>query len=141
MLSGAVSNRQCHLKLSSRVSESDGQWTTNYRAEGETPVLRGTALILTDRRALLWSLGFIPRLQTYPGWEVPTPLEVEVSRGEVQIEQVLKHVLGLTKLNYNACIYGDGMPVTLRFANAVGEILTAAPLQSDYKPLPFRFYI
>lgn len=112
-----------------------------YRAEGETPVLRGTAIILTERRALLWSKGYVPRLQTYPGWEVPAPLDVEVNRGKVEIEQVLNDVLGLTKLNYNACIYGDGMPVTLRFANAVGEILTAVPSDLTYKPLPFRFYI
>lgn len=112
-----------------------------YRVDGATPVLRGTALILNERLALLWSVGYIPRLQTYPGWEVPTPLAVEVDRGEVQIDQVLRDVLGLTKLNYNSCIYGDGMPVTLRFANAVGEILTAVPSEMDYKPLPFRFYI
>ena len=112
-----------------------------YRAEGQTPVLRGSALILSSRRALLWSLGYIPRLQTYPGWEVPAPLEVEVSQGRADIEQVLEDVLGLTKLNYNACIYADGMPVTLRFADNVGEILTAAPGSETYKPLPFRYYI
>jgi hypothetical protein len=56
-------------------------------------------------------------------------------------------VLGLTKLNYNACIYGDGMPVTLRFAHAVGEVLTSIPRvqdrhpPEDYRPLPFRYYI
>jgi hypothetical protein len=47
----------------------------------------------------------------------------------------------MTKLNYNAGIYGDGMPVTLRFAHAVGEILTAIPKSENYKPLPFRYYI
>jgi hypothetical protein len=37
---------------------------------------------------------------------------------------------------------GDGLPVTLRFADAIGEILTAAP-ESDIPetPLPFRHYI
>lgn len=112
-----------------------------YRADSTTPVLRGIALVLYHRRALLWSRGFVPRLQTYPGWEVPTPLDIEICRGEADIEQVLKDVLGLTKLNYNACIFGDGMPVTLRFANAVGEILTAVPSSINFKPLPFRFYI
>ena len=50
-------------------------------------------------------------------------------------------VLALTKLNYNACIFGDGVPVTLRFADAVGEILTAAPRKNELPPLPFRYYI
>ena len=48
-------------------------------------------------------------------------------------------LLGLTKLNYNACLYGDGEPVTLKFADAVGEILTAGPVTDV--PLPFRLYI
>ena len=47
---------------------------------------------------------------------------------------VLRDVLALTKLNYNACIYGDGIPVTLRFADAVGDVLTAGPLD-DIPPL------
>ncbi len=46
----------------------------------------------------------------------------------------------LTKLNFNTRIFGDGFPVTLRFADDVGEILTAIPEVSS-KPLPFRHYI
>lgn len=49
-------------------------------------------------------------------------------RGEADLHQVMEDVLGLRKLNFNARIFGDGPPVTLRFASDVGEILTAAPL-------------
>ena len=110
-----------------------------YRA-GRLPLLRGTALILDDRKAYLWSSGYVPRLLTYPGWEVPNPLEIEIQRGHKDIDTVLKDVLGLTKLNYNACIYGDSNPVTLRFADSVGTILTASPENVNI-PLPFKFYI
>lgn len=121
--------------------------TKLYLTDSTTPVLRGIALIQGKARGLLWTRGYVPRLQTYPGWEVPSPIDVEICRGTADIEQVLKDVLGLTKLNYNSCIYGDGMPVTLRFAHAVGEILTSIPrneqtsVADDYRPLPFRFYI
>ena len=71
--------------------------------------------------------------------EVPKPLLVDVCRGDADIESVLNDVLALTKLNYNACIYGDGEPVTLKVADAVGEILTAGPAEGA--PLPFRLYI
>lgn len=40
----------------------------------------------------------------------------------------------------NSATFGDGLPVTLRFADLVGEILTAAPLE-DTPPLPFKAYI
>ena len=106
----------------------------------EMPVLRGTALRVTKRRGLLWTKGFIPRLRTYPGWEVPNPLVVEVHRGDAELRTVMEDVMCLTKVNFNACVFADGLPVTLKFADAVGEILTAAPV-GDLPPLPFRHYI
>ena len=55
--------------------------------------------------------GYIPRMETYLGMEVPPPLEVEICRGEASIEQVLSDVMGVTKLNYNigipACSSGS----------------------------------
>jgi hypothetical protein len=33
------------------------------------------------------------------------------------------------------------LPVTLKFADRVGEILTASPRGMEAPPLPFRFYI
>lgn len=107
---------------------------------GKSPVLRGASLRLSDRKGYLWTVGFIPQLQTYPGREAPNPLMVEVTRGDADLDQVMRDVLGLTKLNFNACIFGDGIPVTLRFADDVGEILTAAPID-DLPPLPFKHYI
>jgi len=109
---------------------------------GKMPVIRGTTAIESEDVAYLWTSGFIPELETYPGWEVPNPLRIEVCRGKAPLSTVVADVLQLTKLNFNACIYGDGLPVTLRFADAIGEILTAAP-QTDIPeaPLPFRHYI
>ena len=109
-----------------------------FRA-GRHAVLRGLAYVRDERTAFLWANGFIPRLGTYPGREVPRGLLIDVCRGHADIRVVLNDVLGLTKLNYNACIYGDGQPVTLGFADAVGEILTAGPVSGA--PLPFKLYI
>lgn len=111
-----------------------------FREEGRRGVMRGLALKVDDRNAFLWSSGYVPKLKTYPGREIPTPLKVKVVFGDTPIEQVLDDILALTKLNFNTCIYGDGFPVTLRFADDIGEILTAIPEVSS-KPLPFRHYI
>lgn len=120
-----------------RITRSDD--LKLYRP-GRMPVIRGTAVVESDRLGYLWTSGFVPDLGTYPGWETPNPLRVEISRGTADITTVLSDVFQLTKLNFNACIYGDGLPVTLRFANAVGEILTAAP-DLPPAPLPFKHYI
>jgi len=109
--------------------------------EASLNVARGTALIIDARTAYLWTTGYVPRLHTYPGWEVPNPYRISVQRGDADIRLVLADVLGLTKLNFNACIFADGQPVTLRFADAVGEILTAGHEFKKLKPLPFKFYI
>ena len=110
-----------------------------YR-KGEQPILRGLAYIRDERTAYLMTKGFTPRLQTYPGREVPRPLLVDVCKGDVPIETVLNDLMALTKLNYNACIFADGEPVTLRFADAIGEILTSGPF-ANIPPLPFKHYI
>ncbi len=104
------------------------------------PVLRGTAYLSTKRKGYLWTKGFIPRLDTYPGREVPNPLLIQIHRGDADLLTVMTDVMGLTKINYNTCQFADGQPVTLKFADAVGEILTAAPVP-DLPPLPFRHYI
>lgn len=110
-----------------------------YR-KGTRPVLRGTAYIRSNYSGYLWTKGFIPRLKTYPGRAVPKPLAINIRRGEVSMRTVLQDILALTKLNYNTCMLADGQPVTLKFADAVGEILTAGPL-AEIPPLPFKHYI
>ena len=108
---------------------------------GVTNVPRGLLWIANARSAFLWTKGYIPRLQTYPGREVPNPIAIDIAQGVADIRVVAADIMALTKLNYNACIYSDGLPVTLRFADAIGEILTAGPVATDLPPLPFRYYI
>ncbi|MDO8291162.1 MAG: hypothetical protein Q7T44_18265 [Parvibaculum sp.] len=108
---------------------------------GSHPIIRGTAFCRTERSGYLWTRGYIPYLKTYPGRETPNPLRIDVVRGEAPLLQVMQDIMGLTKLNFNACIYGDGLPVTLRFADSVGEILTAGPASEHQPPLPFKHYI
>jgi hypothetical protein len=54
---------------------------------------------------------------------------------------VLKDILTLTKLNYNSCHFADGKPMTLQFADKIGEILIAGSIEKDKAPLAFKFYI
>jgi hypothetical protein len=107
---------------------------------GSYPVIRGTVLYTSERTAYLWTSGYAPRLDTYMGPETPNPITVRVLRGDCPLETVLSDVLGLTKINFNSCLHNDRLPVTIRFANAVGDVLISAPMDSEPK-LPFKFYI
>ena len=104
------------------------------------PVLRGTFWQLNSRSGYLFGSGFKPRICTYDGWETPVPLRIDVLHGESDIEQVANDILGLTKLNYNACKLGDVQPVTVGFSDAVGEILISNPTVTERRP-NFKYYI
>ena len=108
--------------------------------ESKFGVLRGTALIVSENEGYLCTKGFIPRLNTSNSLEMPRNLRIKIIRGVSDIEVVLKDILALTKLNYNSCVYGDGEPVTLKFSNKIGSILTSTP---DWKvdTRQFMYYI
>ncbi len=110
-----------------------------YRLAKQPPI-RGTYLEVHPRKAYLWTKGYIARFNTYPGFEVPNPLAINIDWGTAPLEQVVSDILALTKVNFNGCTFGDGVPVTLKFADAIGEILTAAP-NLDGAPQPFKYYI
>lgn len=107
---------------------------------GDFPILRCSALIKNSRSAFLWTKGFIPRIQSILGLETPNPLSIQIIKGDSDIETVCRDILALSKLNYNSCIFCDGQPVTLKFSDTIGEILTAGP-SDKLEILPFMYYI
>jgi hypothetical protein len=56
------------------------------------------------------------------------------------LKTILNDIMGLTKINYNSCNYTDGLPVTVRFANMVGEVLTMGSAKGAERQ-PFKFYV
>jgi len=106
----------------------------------EFGILRGLAIKIDENTGYLFTRGFIPRLNTSNCLEIANPLLIEINRGDTNLETVMKDILALTKLNYNACVYGDGLPVTLRFSDMIGSILTAtSEWHSDMRQ--FKYYI
>lgn len=110
-----------------------------YRLANQPPI-RGTYYAARERMAYLWTKGYVARFNTYPGFETPNPLAIHIDWGKAELKQVAADILALTKVNFNGCNFGDGFPVTLSFADAIGEILTAAP-NIEGAPQPFKYYI
>ena len=127
------------VKLVGIRVQKDFRGLRMYR-ESTRPVIRGTFLKAGPKLGYLWASGFVPRLRTYPGWEAPVPLRIDIQHGEADIEQVGRDIFSLTKLNYNACRFGDSEPVTIGFSDAVGEILVSNPTVMKRNPR-FKFYI
>lgn len=111
--------------------------------DGDYPCIRGTAMILGDRDAYLWTSGYVPRIDTYVGPETPNPIFVTILRSTgatPQISSVLSDVMSLTKINYNNANYNDSQPVTIRFADKVGDVLVMGSAKNVEKQ-PFKYYI
>lgn len=139
----AAVERGATTKLVGIVIKDTGGFKLFREAEGQPSnygVMRGMAVKLSNKEAYLFTRGFIPRLNTATSLEIPNPLHIQITRGDADINVVLKDVLALTKLNYNACLFGDGLPVTLRFSEIIGSILTATDVwQTDQRK--FMYYI
>ncbi|MEM9675835.1 MAG: hypothetical protein ACFB15_20715 [Cyclobacteriaceae bacterium] len=107
------------------------------RSSGIYPVIRGTMLELDKSTGILYTTGYIPYYETYPGVHIPQPIEVNIYEGESTLRKVCSEILGLTKMNFNNCNYFDSLPITIRFAQKVGEI---AQYIEDEENSPNRYY-
>jgi len=107
--------------------------------DGQYPVRRGTFLKLNEKSCYLWGTGYKENMKTYDGWEVPSPMRIEIMYGEAEIDTIAQDILGLTKLNYNSCKLGSSSPVTIGYSKQVGEILVKNNIKKAQPQ--FRFYI
>ncbi len=101
--------------------------------------LRGTICSLGDDKNYLFTTGFVPWWQEYPGPHIPSPLQFGTAR-ESDMEERAKEILALTKMNWNSADGIGRSPITLAFARRVGIVMTE--MGEDVVPNPlYRFYM
>lgn len=113
---------------------------TRFMRVGRKPPLRGTVIQLGRRNYLVYCNGYVPYLRSFPGKRIPRPLEVVEHHGDSPAATVCQELLALTKLNWNSCAFGSGVPITIRFARDVGKILTEIP-QGVQPGTKYKFYM
>jgi hypothetical protein len=139
------------IKGFSEVLESNGMQydlislrksTFRIIRQGDYPVARGTYLEINDELAYLYSKGYIPELDTYPGVHIPAPFQVIKARGDSSIRALCGEILALTKLNWNTADFCSGLPITIGFASNVGRILREFDGDEGYEPRSeYKFYM
>jgi hypothetical protein len=110
-----------------------------YR-KGDYPPLRGTYVKFSETDLLLYTVGYVPFLRTYPGARVPQPIEILEHVGDSPWDTVLKEVLALTKMNWNTADFACWDPITTAFSRRVGHILAEVPAGMKIRP-EYRFYM
>jgi hypothetical protein len=109
------------------------------------PCRRGTYLQLSGRDVLLWTQGNAPTAvggQNFykEGKSIPSPLLLTRYAGHGTWDEGCRHVLGLTKMDWNNDSLYDRLPVTLGYAKVLARTLKRMP-QIAPKPYEFRFFM
>ena len=91
--------------------------------DGNYPVLRGT-FVNFGGKGLLYTNGSIPYYGTYPGLYDPRPLLLCPHPScDSTISQIAEEVFSLTKINWNSTQMNQRLPIPIRAARKVGEVL------------------
>jgi hypothetical protein len=108
---------------------------------GVYPPLRGTAMRLDNAQTILYTRGSVDFFRTYPGLYVPNPLVLHAQRRDTpDWNLLLKETLALTKMNWNGTQFDGALPITLKAARQVGDILKYVPDGTTPDPR-YRFYM
>lgn len=107
---------------------------------GAEPPIRGTAIEIGPKRYVMYTRGYVPYLRVYPGLRIPRPMQFVHARGSGGVQELMREVLALTRMNWNSADFASAEPITLAFSRNVGLILSELP--SDVEPRSsFRFYM
>lgn len=111
-----------------------------HKGEGYPPV-RGTAITAPGGPTFLYTVGFVPALQTYMGSTVPDPIAIRTARLDTDIDQIVRDIMALTKLDWNSTEFSTREPVTLSVSRKVGEILAETVARGHKPPTSYRHFM
>ena len=113
-----------------------------FYTDDQYPVVRGTVISVSNNEHFLYTSGFIPALNTYPGSQVPTPLYVKIYDCDSTYEQLLTEIMAFSKLDWNNAEFCSKFPITLKVSHRVGIILAEARTRKIQNlPKQYRFYM
>jgi hypothetical protein len=109
---------------------------TRVLRAGDSPMVRGTAMLFDETSGIVYLKGTVPYFQVYPGAYIPRAIEFIREEGETNAAELARELVGLSELNFNNTQFDTGDPITVRAARRVGDILKHVP---DGKKVNSRF--
>jgi len=103
---------------------------------GKYPPLSGTFGELDEENKILYTKGSVDFFQTYRGLYVPKTIKFKIAYTDQSHKKIVSEILALNKMNWNNTQLDNSMPITIKAAKQVGEILKYIPddayLESNY---------
>jgi len=90
------------------------------------PIMRGSVFQRMSHNKDVFNLfttGYIPCLDTYPGSFVPRPIEVVIEKADSDVRILAKDIMDLTKLDWNSTDFCKRLPATISVSQKVGNIM------------------
>ena len=75
---------------------------------GDSPMVRGTAMLFDGKSGIVYLKGTVPYFQVYPGAYIPRALEFVRDDGETSASDLAHELVGLSKLNFNNTQFDSG---------------------------------
>jgi hypothetical protein len=119
------------------LTQSPISW---YR-DGGYPIVRGNVVKVTDSEYYIFTLGYIPQLQTFPKPGIPWPVRVRVANLDSPEQKMCREILSLTRLNWNNADFCDQMPITISASDRIGDILSEARIKDVDISTEYRYYM
>ncbi len=119
------------------LTQSPVDW---YR-DGGYPIVRGTVVKVSSSEYYIFTLGYIPQLQTFPKPGIPFPVRVRVANLDSPERKMCKEVLSLTRLNWNNADFCDQMPITISASDRIGDILSEARVREVDVSTEYKYYM
>lgn len=100
---------------------------------------RVTLCSVGDSEHYLFTTGYVPYWDEYPGPHIPAPIQIGSAR-PTDIRERAREILALSKMNWNSAEGIARHPITLSFARKIGSIMTE--MGDNQAPNPsYRFYM
>jgi hypothetical protein len=112
------------------------QSSTRLFRIGYYPPLRGTLVALDGASHLLYLKGSVDFFAGWPGMYVPRPIGFRLWNVEQTGRFLGQEILAMSKLNWNDTQFDGGLPITLRAARQVGDILKHV---GEHEPIQARY--
>lgn len=100
--------------------------------EDSFPVRRGSAVVLSKQRAMLWIHGVTDALQ--PGWRyykgkrrIPAPVVLHRYQGRSELSTIANEILGLSKMDWNSADMYSRLPATVSSSQKIARIGSLLP--------------
>ena len=106
------------------------------------PIVRGSGFHYNDKfinKMILYTVGYVSALDTYPGSGVPRPLEIDLVKTDSSYEKLAYDIMNLSKLDWNSSAFCKDLPVTISTSRKVGEIMAEVSLVDNSIKIPTAY--